>query len=140
MMNYNEDKPDEQFDFEDWDKMKQYAEQYQKEKSKKVILEELADKRSLKKIFKDQSMNAEFQLDRVEQFRSGKCNVLISTSVTEEGFDIPSCNLVVSFNQPSSVKSYIQVKGRARQDNSEFIILIHRPSVKWILRDINVLA
>ena len=29
--------------------------------------------------------------------------MLISTSVTEEGFDIPSCNIVVYFNKVSTL-------------------------------------
>jgi endoribonuclease Dicer len=48
--------------------------------------------------------------------------VLITTSVTEEGFDIPECKMVVSFDKPSSLKSYIQIKGRARERNSRYII------------------
>ena len=48
--------------------------------------------------------------------------MLITTSVTEEGFDIPGCNLVISFDTPFSMKSYIQIKGRARKRNSKYII------------------
>lgn len=48
--------------------------------------------------------------------------MLITTSVTEEGFDIPGCNLVISFDTPFSMKSYIQIKGRARKKNSRYII------------------
>lgn len=48
--------------------------------------------------------------------------MLITTSVTEEGFDIPGCNLVISFDTPFSLKSYIQIKGRARKKNSRYVI------------------
>lgn len=48
--------------------------------------------------------------------------MLITTSVTEEGFDIPGCNTVISFDTPSSMKSYIQIKGRARKKLSKYFI------------------
>lgn len=48
--------------------------------------------------------------------------MLISTSVTEEGFDIPGCNKVISFDTPFSMKAYIQIKGRARKKNSIYYI------------------
>ena len=42
--------------------------------------------------------------------------------MTEEGFDIPECNTVISFDTPSSLKSYIQIKGRARKLHSKYYI------------------
>jgi endoribonuclease Dicer len=56
------------------------------------------------------------------QFRNKEKRVLISTSVTEEGFDIPGCNKVISFDTPFSMKAYIQIKGRARKRNSTYYI------------------
>lgn len=38
------------------------------------------------------------QADNIEAFRKKEIQIILSTSVTEEGFDIPSCNLVISFN------------------------------------------
>lgn len=63
------------------------------------------------------------QLNIINEFKSGKINVLISTSVVEEGFDIPDCNLVVSYSEPQTIKSFIQLKGRTRKDQSDYIIL-----------------
>lgn len=68
------------------------------------------------------------QLNIINEFKSGKINVLISTSVVEEGFDIPDCNLVVSYSEPQTIKSFIQLKGRTRRDQSDYIILC--PSTK----------
>lgn len=63
------------------------------------------------------------QMDTVTAFRTKTFNVLVSTSLCEEGFDIPDCNLVVSFQEPLSITSIIQAKGRARRPNSRYFIL-----------------
>lgn len=62
------------------------------------------------------------QIKKIIQFKKKEHRVLITTSVTEEGFDIPGCNLVISFDTPFSMKSYIQIKGRARKKSSKYII------------------
>ena len=62
------------------------------------------------------------QIRKLIEFKKKEHRVLITTSVTEEGFDIPGCNLVISFDTPFSMKSYIQIKGRARKKNSKYII------------------
>ena len=51
-------------------------------------------------------------------------NVLISTSVVEEGIDVPSCNLVVKYDFPQTFRSYIQSKGRARKRGSQYILMV----------------
>ena len=62
------------------------------------------------------------QINKITDFRNKKFRLLITTSVTEEGFDIPECNIVISFDKPNSLKSYIQIKGRARKQNSKYFI------------------
>jgi len=62
------------------------------------------------------------QIETIKRFRLSKFRILITTSVTEEGFDIPDCKMVISFDRPTSLKSYIQIKGRARQNNSKYFI------------------
>jgi hypothetical protein len=65
------------------------------------------------------------QMSVIQSFRKREFNILISTSVSEEGFDIPSCNLVISFDAPTNARSFIQVKGRARLANSKYFIITH---------------
>lgn len=42
--------------------------------------------------------------EAIENFKSCKLNVLIATSVIEEGLDVATCNLVICFNEIFNVK------------------------------------
>ena len=63
------------------------------------------------------------QSGSLEDLRSGKKNIIISTSVSEEGIDIKACNAVICFEAPQNLKSFIQRRGRARSVKSKYIIM-----------------
>lgn len=56
----------------------------------------------------------------LDGLRKGTYNVLVATSVVEEGVDLQACSFVIAFDALTTIKSYIQMKGRARQKNAQF--------------------
>lgn len=75
---------------------------------------------------KDMAMKSTRQEDVLDRFRKKRINLLIATSVVEEGLDIPHCNLVVRFDLPNDIRAFIQSKGRARSSTSQFILLVDK--------------
>ncbi|KAF9126572.1 Dicer-like protein 1 [Mortierella sp. GBA39] len=69
-------------------------------------------------------MNFQEQNDIISNFRSKAYNLLVSTSVAEEGLDIQPCNVVIRFDPVTTTISYIQSRGRARQKNSRYIMMM----------------
>eukprot|EP01054_Gregarina_sp_Poly1_P003725 Gregarina_sp_Poly_1__3724@NODE_20_length_21312_cov_69_583714_g18_i0_p1_GENE_NODE_20_length_21312_cov_69_583714_g18_i0NODE_20_length_21312_cov_69_583714_g18_i0_p1_ORF_typecomplete_len3277_score493_10Ribonuclease_3/PF00636_26/1_3e14Ribonuclease_3/PF00636_26/2_6e13Ribonucleas_3_3/PF14622_6/3_4e11Ribonucleas_3_3/PF14622_6/1_3e06ResIII/PF04851_15/7_1e15Helicase_C/PF00271_31/4_7e12DEAD/PF00270_29/0_00033DEAD/PF00270_29/0_00056ERCC3_RAD25_C/PF16203_5/0_23ERCC3_RAD25_C/PF16203_5/6_7e03Abhydrolase_1/PF00 len=65
---------------------------------------------------------------RVERFCGQPDNfstiqVMVATTVIEEGFDLPECNAVVRFDLPSTLAQHIQSRGRARKQGSQYFVL-----------------
>lgn len=55
-----------------------------------------------------------------------KVNIIIATSILEEGLDVQSCNLVIRFDPSATVCSFIQSRGRARMQNSDYLLMVKR--------------
>lgn len=60
----------------------------------------------------------------LQKFCDKETNCIVSTNVLEEGVDLQMCNLVIAFEDPKTYRSYVQARGRARVDNSNYIVLI----------------
>lgn len=79
---------------------------------------------------RDLGMTQEEQAKVLGDFRSGAYNVLVATSIAEEGLDIPSVELVVFYEPIPSEIRYIQRKGRtARRTTGRVEILIAKGSI-----------
>lgn len=63
------------------------------------------------------------QADTIRDFRDDKVNLLISTSVAEEGLDIPECNLVVRYGLLTNEIAQLQASGRARAKESRYSVV-----------------
>ncbi|CAH1636516.1 unnamed protein product [Spodoptera littoralis] len=68
------------------------------------------------------------------KFKNNDLNCLISTSVIEEGIDIPQCLLVMRYDPPLEYRSYIQSKGRARSSKSNFVLLVNVEDKKKFMK------
>ena len=68
------------------------------------------------------------QVLTLSKFKKGEVNCLFATSVAEEGLDIPDCNVVIRFDMYKTLIQYIQSRGRARHEESEYITMIERGS------------
>jgi superfamily II DNA or RNA helicase len=47
----------------------------------------------------------------LDGLRTKRTNVLIATSVVEEGVDVDACSFVIVFDHIKSTKAYVQMKG-----------------------------
>ncbi|WP_439027930.1 DEAD/DEAH box helicase [Haloarchaeobius sp. DT45] len=70
-------------------------------------------------------MTQKQQQETLEQFKAGEFEVLVSTSVAEEGLDVPEVDLVLFYEPvPTAIRS-IQRKGRTgRQDEGRVVVLM----------------
>ncbi|XP_034274302.2 LOW QUALITY PROTEIN: endoribonuclease Dicer [Pantherophis guttatus] len=87
---------------------------------------------------RSKQMEIEFrkQEEVLRKFRAHETNLLIATSIVEEGVDIPKCNLVVRFDLPTEYRSYVQSKGRARAPISNYIMLADSDKIKCFEEDL----
>jgi len=55
------------------------------------------------------------QKSTLQDFKTGEKNLLISTSVAEEGIDVQACGSVIRWDPPQNIVSWTQSRGRARK-------------------------
>ena len=63
------------------------------------------------------------QIDTLDNLRQGSKNLIIATSVLEEGIDVSACNVVICFERPPNLKAFIQRRGRARKSRSKYVLM-----------------
>lgn len=64
------------------------------------------------------------QIATLNEFRNGEFNVLVTTSVGEEGLDIPSCKLAVFYDTVASAVRSIQRRGRVGRTKPGKVIVL----------------
>ena len=78
----------------------------------------------------DTGMSQKEQISLLEKFREGAFNVIIMTSVGEEGLDIPKVDLVIFYEPIPSAIRHIQRRGRTgRQEKGRVIILVAEKTI-----------
>lgn len=65
----------------------------------------------------------ESQEDTIADFKIGEKNLIVSTSVAEEGIDIQACGSVIRWDPPPNMASWAQSRGRARRQRSTFTVM-----------------
>uniref|UniRef100_A0A672SAK8 RNA helicase n=1 Tax=Sinocyclocheilus grahami TaxID=75366 RepID=A0A672SAK8_SINGR len=68
-------------------------------------------------------MTAAEQKDVLNKFRDGQINVLIATTVAEEGLDIAECNFVIRYCLVTNEIAMIQARGRGRAEDSSYTLV-----------------
>ncbi|KAK5188552.1 Dicer-like protein 2 [Exophiala xenobiotica] len=81
--------------------------------------------RSKRVVVTTPSNQAPISREALTDLRAKAKNLIIETDVLEEGIDVTACNLVVCFDVPSNLKPFLQRRGRARQEQSTFAILLN---------------
>ncbi|XP_065736870.1 interferon-induced helicase C domain-containing protein 1 isoform X2 [Phocoena phocoena] len=76
--------------------------------------------------FKPMTQNE--QKEVISKFRTGKINLLIATTVAEEGLDIKECNIVIRYGLVTNEIAMVQSRGRARADESTYVLVAQRGS------------
>jgi Fanconi anemia group M protein len=108
---------------------------------KKVVeeLNKIPGVRAERFVGKREGVTQEEQKRTIERFRNGEFNVLVASSIGEEGLDIPAVDCVIFYEPiPSEIRN-IQRRGRtARTRPGEVIILITKntrdEAYYWVAR------
>ena len=89
----------------------------------------------------DKGMTQKQQKKILDRFRKNEFNILVATSVGEEGLDIPSTDVVVFFEPVSSAIRMIQRRGRTgRNRPGEVFIFVTKGSQKNIEKNSKLVA
>lgn len=77
------------------------------------------------------------QEDVMKRFRSRDCNILVATSLLEDGIDVPACHLVIRYDLPQSYRAYVHSKARARAKKAHYILMVENERMDDFLVDLS---
>lgn len=72
----------------------------------------------------DVGMKQDEQTSVLDSFRNGEFNILVATSIAEEGLDIPEVDLVIFYEPIPSDIRYIQRKGRTGRKSAGSVVIL----------------
>ena len=76
---------------------------------------------------RSEGMNQKMQLETIRQFKKGELNVLVATSIGEEGLDIGQVDLIICYDASASPIRMLQRMGRTgRQRAGKIVLLLMR--------------
>ncbi|XP_041057703.1 interferon-induced helicase C domain-containing protein 1 isoform X1 [Carcharodon carcharias] len=78
------------------------------------------------------------QKEVLSKFRDGEINLLIATTVAEEGLDIKECNFVIRYGLVTNEIAMVQARGRARSDDSTYALVANEGSGVLERENVNV--
>ncbi|MHA1669031.1 MAG: DEAD/DEAH box helicase [Promethearchaeota archaeon] len=106
------------------------------EKLKHILNEKFKGKLAIEKFIgqstkiDDSGFSQNKQIDIIDQFRDGLINVLVATSVAEEGLDIPNVDAIIFYESVPSEIRLIQRRGRTgRHSSGRCYIILTRSTV-----------
>ncbi|XP_062434737.1 interferon-induced helicase C domain-containing protein 1 isoform X2 [Rhea pennata] len=83
------------------------------------------------------AMTQNEQREVIGKFRDGSVNLLIATTVAEEGLDIKECNIVIRYGLVTNEIAMLQARGRARADESTYALVASSNSGAVEREDVN---
>lgn len=86
----------------------------------------------------DDVMDDKLDRDVMKNFRSSVVNCIVCSSVLEEGIDVQECNYVIMFDEIKTFSTYVQTKGRARMQNSDYVIFTNDSSYEELVQKVRV--
>ncbi|MHA1105078.1 MAG: DEAD/DEAH box helicase [Promethearchaeota archaeon] len=106
------------------------------EKLKHILKEKFKGKLTIEKFIGQSTKSDDYgfsqnkQIDIIDQFREGLINILVATSVAEEGLDIPNVDAIIFYEPVPSEIRLIQRRGRTgRHSSGRCYIMLTRSTV-----------
>ncbi|CAL1215093.1 unnamed protein product [Candida parapsilosis] len=95
-----------------------------KKKSKKDVNDERDSLRTSSENAQISGMNQKLQKEIIKKFKNGEYNILVATSIGEEGLDIGEVDLIVCYDSTSSPIKNIQRMGRTGRKRDGKVLLL----------------
>ena len=84
-------------------------------------------------------MTQRLQEEVIANFRSGTINLLVSTTVGEEGIDIPDCKYVIKYDVVGNEIASVQSRGRVRDKEGKYEVVAGKESGVIEKENLNVI-